>query len=351
VYPYNLTNSWRPWGIYGILICVFIFISGFASEQEQPTGESDDNAKCYVCHSGLQTEDIARDHAEMGITCDECHGTSTEHMHDEMLMTEPDLLFGRAEVQKMCSNPSCHKPGEGRMIYGREDHKDQAKVEEFFEKWKGRNRPNGRVVSAESVCTDCHGTHNLNKAVDDSGEQKLVSLFNSKDLEGWTVAGKANWVVKSRRIIAKQRDGEGEGTLWSDKKYGNYELAVTFRAEWPIHAGIYVRGEESNPGLRVEICNDTKTGVRTGSIMRPDRGLMLINFDEELVDKESWNTISIKAQGRHITVWLNAEKIGSIRSTGPLEGHIGLYMGVDSLNKNAELTVREVVIQEISEEQ
>ena len=73
-------------------------------------GGSGGNSKCYVCHAGLKEEEITVSHLEMDVTCDECHGPSIEHMHDEMLMTKPDLLFGRSQVNKMCSNPTCHKP-------------------------------------------------------------------------------------------------------------------------------------------------------------------------------------------------------------------------------------------------
>ncbi|GEM_PF-656154 len=350
VHLYSRTNSWSSWTILGALVCVCIFVACFASESEQQPGQSDDNAKCYVCHSGLKTEDITTSHVEMGITCDECHGTSTEHMHDEMLMTEPDLLYGRAEVQKMCSDPSCHKPGEGRLVYSRQDHKDLQKVEEFFEKWKGRNRPNGRVVSAESVCTDCHGTHNLNKDVEDTSDEQPVAIFNGKDLSGWKTSGKASWIVKSGRIIAKQSSDGEAGILWTQSKYADYELALTFRADWPIHAGIHVHGDGSNLGPRVEICDDAKTGACTGSVLWPGKGLVLLNLDDELIDKEYWNTISIKAEGRRVNVWLNGEEIGAVRTAGPDEGKVGFHIGGDPSNKTAELTIREVIIKRLNSE-
>lgn len=316
-------------------------------EQDDDAGG---NAKCYVCHSGLKTEDIAADHLAMDITCDACHGISTEHMHDEMLMTEPDLLFGRAEVQKMCSDPSCHKPGEGRLVYARQDHKDLQKVEAFFQKWQGRARPNGRVVSAESVCTDCHGTHNLNKAVAETDEQQWVVLFNGQNLDGWKASGEVSWAVKAGRIIAKP-SAEGEGALWTEKKYADYELAVTFRADWPIHAGIWLRRDGAIHGPRVEICDDAKTGALTGSVFWPGRGLVLLNLDDELIDKESWNTLSVKIEGNRVAVWLNGEQIGSVRTAGPAEGHVGFSLVSDKSKDTGELTIREVMIKELAVEE
>jgi len=121
-------------GILAVFAGILAVCPAEESEAEKPSG----NSKCYVCHPDMKTEEISTTHLEMGVTCDECHGASTEHMHDEMLMTEPDLLFGRSEVAGMCSNPTCHKPGEGRDVYGRQDHKDQEAVEAFFKKWTGR---------------------------------------------------------------------------------------------------------------------------------------------------------------------------------------------------------------------
>ena len=144
------TNLYLSGGIlvFAAFLCVFTVSFARDSEAEQQDG----NSKCYVCHPDLKTEELTVSHLAMGVTCDECHGLSTEHMHDEMLMTQPDLLFGRSEVRQMCSDPSCHKPGGERSVYGLADHDIKA-VEEFIESWRGRIRPNGRAVTKDSVCT------------------------------------------------------------------------------------------------------------------------------------------------------------------------------------------------------
>ena len=86
-------------------------------------------------------------------------------------------LFGRSEVSAMCSNRTCHAPGEGRIEYGLQDHKDPAKVQQFHDEWLGRVRPNGRAITKQPICTDCHGTHRIDRAAKDEkfearGEQK-----------------------------------------------------------------------------------------------------------------------------------------------------------------------------------
>ena len=325
----------------------------------EPSGEqSDGNNKCYVCHPAMKTEDVTTSHLKMDITCDECHGSSIEHMHDEMLMTRPDLLFGRSEVNKMCSNPTCHKPGDERGIYGRQDHKDPKKVEAFFKEWRGRTRPNGRAITPDSICTDCHGKHNLDEAVGKQTEQEetveWVAAFNGNDLAGWERSGSAAWSIKAGRIVgACGQDGKG-GTLWSQQNYENYLLAVTFQTTGPVHAGICLRGTDSQPGVRIEIFGSPKSGKAaafTGSVWLPEIELVLVNFREGLVDSEGWNTISARVEGDKVQVWLNGEEIGSVRLAGQAKGKIGLHIEKGSEPKTAELCVREVLVHRLTEPQ
>ncbi len=335
------------------LITIIIFIAGvltICSAEDSQTEKPNENSKCYVCHPGMKTEDITTIHIAMGVSCDVCHGPSTDHMHDEMLMTEPDLLFGRAEVQRMCSNASCHKPGGDREVYGRQDHKNPEAVEAFFEKWTGRMRPNGRAVTHDSVCTDCHGTHNISKPLETKpGEEQpqWIAAFNGSDLAGWKTSDTANWKVKSGRIVGIAGSNDKGCTLWIEAIYENYLLAITFRATWPVHAGIYLRGSESKSGPRIEIFDSSP--AFTGSVMVPGKGLALTNIREDLVDRESWNTISARIEGDKVQVWLNGEEIGSVRGIEPEKGKIGLYIEKNPVSKTAEFSVREVLIQKLSE--
>ena len=322
-----------------LVLAVFAGFAAVCLAEDSGGEEFGDNGKCYVCHPAMKTEELTTVHLEMDVTCDACHGASTEHMHDEMLMTKPDLLFGRSQVRKMCSNPTCHKPGSERRVYSRQDHMDSEAVEVFFEKWTGRMRPNGRNITPDSICTDCHGTHNISeplKTVSEDEQLQWVTLFNGRDLKGWRPSGADSWSIKAGRIV-----GTG-GALWSEESYEDYLLAITFRAAWPIHAGIWTRGEASG---RVEIF-ESKPAF-TGSILVPGKGLALVNLREDLEDRESWNTISIKVEGDSTQVWLNAEEIGLVRVGGPAKGKVGLYISRRADAKPAELIIREVLIQKL----
>ena len=350
------TDLCLAWGGLLLVASAWVLAVCFADEPqaEKPTGEKPNgNTKCYVCHPSLKTEDITTVHLDMGITCDECHGPSVEHMHDEMLMTKPDLLFGRAEVEKMCSNPTCHKPGGDRYVYGFEDHKDHTAVKAFHKKWLHRIRPNGRFITMKSVCTDCHGTHNIVKETEtkSGGEQSSnwIAAFNGRDLTGWRPSGAISWACRRGQLVAAAEPNGKGGTLWTDAVYEDYLLSVTFRATWPIHAGIWLRAAGSERGPRVEIFENHKAAAFTGSVWVPGKGLALANLREDLVDRESWNTISVKVQGKRFQVWLNGEEIGAIRARGPAKGKIGLHIEGNPAYKAAKLYVREVLIQQLGE--
>lgn len=301
------------------------------------------NSLCYVCHLDLQTEEITTVHLENDVTCDECHGPSVPHMDDEMLMTKPDRLFGRAEVEPMCK--TCHDPCEAHM--------DAAAMEAFRKKWFGRTRPNGRAITAESVCTDCHGTHNIVKQMGSRDEKERadewVAAFNGRNLAGWRTSGGASWAVKRGCIVATTGPKGQSGDLWTKAMYEDYRLSVTFRATWPIHAGIWLRAAEPERGPRVEVFESHKASAFTGSVWVPGKGVALANLREELVDREGWNTISVEIRGNRVGVWLNGEEVGAVRIIGPVRGRIGLHIERGAASKAGELCVREVLVQRLGE--
>jgi hypothetical protein len=107
------------------------------------------NRLCLICHLNFAENDSVAGHISQGITCAHCHGGSIDHMNDESMMTPPDILYGRIEVESMCKQ--CH----------RQDHKNPQAVVTFCRKWGGEKRENGRNVLEDSICTDCHGRHTI----------------------------------------------------------------------------------------------------------------------------------------------------------------------------------------------
>ena len=296
-----------------------------------------DNGLCYVCHLTLKTEEITTTHLAEGHACTKCHGPSNDHMQDEMQMTTPDLLYGRTEVDGMCGK--CHD----------DPHEDKpAEVKAFRDKWRGRPRPNGRAITETSICTDCHGTHNIDKELTADSDKKAewVSVFNGTDLAGWHPSGDARWKVKLGRIVATPGP-KTHGDLWLDAAYEDYLMAVTFRVDGPIHAGIWLRATDADRGPRIEIFPSSKPRAFTGSVAVPGKGLALANLREDLFDAGGWNTLSMEVRGQRIAVWLNGAEVGAACCAGPPKGRIGLHIQGGPEHAGAELAVREVQLQKL----
>ncbi len=315
-----------------LLLAPLVRAPAAESEPPKPASPAADNGLCYVCHLTMQTDEITVKHLAEEITCAKCHGKSDEHMHDEMLMTKPDRLFGRKQVEAMCVE--CHDDPHAAK---------QAEVKAFLEEWHGRDRPNGRAVTATSICTDCHGTHvvarqTLAKQAEAAG---WVSLLNGRDLTGWKASPDDGWKVDRGRIAAQVRAPVAAAELWSEDVYADFLLAVTFRRQGQAKAGIWLRGQPAAPGLRVEIVAGGKPPL-TGSVSVSGQVLALVNLREDLLDDEGWNTLAIEARGGRITVRLNDAEIGAVVHDGPAEGRLGLHA-----EGHGEFVVREILVQRL----
>jgi len=302
----------------------------------------DSNAQCLVCHGDLRREPIAAKHLEAAVTCVTCHGESAEHIQDEMQMTTPDRLFGRKEVESACS--SCHA-GPGK-IYRRSDHKDPNTVKAFYRKWLGRVRPNGRVITADSICTDCHGLHNVGagavEAEDKAETKKWTPLFDGRSLTGWKSVGDAMW--KAERGGINVESANARGLLLTDRDYADFRLALTFRVSGPVNAAVCVRSDTEGEGPRVTMTADNKKTVPAGSVRLPDKGLVLVNTNDELLDAGGWNTISIEVKGSELAVWLNGKRTGSVAAELPETGRIGIAL---EKAKAGRLLIREILLSDL----
>ena len=106
------------------------------------------NAACYVCHIPFVREELSKVHLKEKIGYIQCHGVSAGHANDENIgATKPDVYFKRQQVDAACGE--CHKEHDvsARAVIGR---------------WLERGQP-----ATPTICTDCHGTHRIERAADD----------------------------------------------------------------------------------------------------------------------------------------------------------------------------------------
>jgi hypothetical protein len=118
----------------------------FARPISQNTGGQKDNSVCLVCHVDFEEEEFVVAHLKAGIVCASCHGASETHRSDELNIMTPDVMFGRSDIDPFCK--ACHPK-----------HSSGTQYAAFVKEWAGRRRPNGRMVTKDSGCMDCHGNH------------------------------------------------------------------------------------------------------------------------------------------------------------------------------------------------
>jgi hypothetical protein len=102
----------------------------------------------------------------------------------------------------------------------------------------------------------------LLRAADNQAPPGFVSLFNGKDLSGWTVPAGDNghWkVVEGAIDYDAESEARGDKTLWSEKEYGDFVLQV----DWRIKETPYV-----NPNVPYILPDGTHARDIEGQEMR-----------------------------------------------------------------------------------
>lgn len=181
-----------------------------------------------------------------------------------------------------------------------------------------------------SICFLC--SCNTQKTM--SSNDKSISLFNGKNLEGWTIYGTEKWFVEDGELICESGPDKAYGYLGTDQKFKDFELSVDFLQEAEGNSGIFIRSSIEGTkitGWQAEIAppgNDSGgiyESYGRGWLIKPDPSL------DKALKMGEWNTMKIKAMGDTVTTWLNGtqmvtltdEKIGAAMGQIALQIHDG----------------------------
>lgn len=163
---------------------------------------------------------------------------------------------------------------------------------------------------------------------------KKVTLFNGKDLTGWTIYGTEKWYVDGGELICESGPDKQYGYLATEKAYKNFDLSLQFKQEANGNSGVFFRsGIEGTKvsGWQVEVApKDHDTG---GIYESYGRGwLEQIPPEKETILKVGeWNTLRIRVEGDHVQTFLNKQpmvdmhdaKIGAANGSIALQIHDG----------------------------
>jgi hypothetical protein len=160
------------------------------------------------------------------------------------------------------------------------------------------------------------------------------SLFNGKNLDGWTVHGTELWYVEDGLLVCESGPDKAYGYLSTDKYYDDFELTLEFKQEANGNSGIFIRSTVEGTkvsGWQVEVA---PPGSDTGGVYESYGRGWLIKPDkskDSALKMGEWNEMKIRVVGDKITTWLNGtpmieledEKIGNGKGSVALQIHDG----------------------------
>ena len=150
---------------------------------------------------------------------------------------------------------------------------------------------------------------------------KPVSLFNGKDLNGWTMSdpnATAKWTVENGTLVSPGHGPE----LITTAKFNDFKLHVEFNCAKGSNSGVYLRGR-----YELQIEDDPEPEgptMRTGGIYG-----FIAPSPEQPRRPGEWQTYDITFLGRTVTVLQNGQMIIDKQEIpgitgGALDSHEGL---------------------------
>ena len=210
----------------------------------------------------------------------------------------------------------------------------------------------GRVVGEAAI--DRNRRFGLSLAVP-AGEASLDQLrleeprgnplFNGKDLSGWFVNnGKGTWAVDNGDIIPTSH--RGLHYLRTDKEYANFTFSFEYKISKGGNSGVAIRtakdGWPSGDGMEMQILD--QPGEVKDSTMAIYGNLPPLDRADR---SEAWNRVTIKADGRMISAWVNGvlvQQINTDRLSEIKHRHLKGWIGVQ--DHGGKVRFRELYVHE-----
>jgi len=157
------------------------------------------------------------------------------------------------------------------------------------------------------------------------------TLFNGKNLDGWTIYGTEKWYVENELLVCESGPDKGYGYLGTNDHYKNFELTLDFKQEANGNSGVFIRSTIDGTkisGWQVEVA---PPGSNTGGVYESyGRGWLIKPEPEKdkALKMGEWNTMKIRVDGDTVTSWLNGTEMMTITDAkiGAGEGSVALQI-------------------------
>ncbi len=173
-----------------------------------------------------------------------------------------------------------------------------------------------------------------------------VSLFNGKDLAGWKThpADSAKWEVKNGVLVGS---GPYVGHLFSQRDdFKNFHFRVEAKINDAGNGGQYFRtkfGKSYPQGYEAQINSTGSDPVKTGSLFN------LAPIEKMLVQPDEWFTQEVIADGNHIIILVNGNKVVDFvdQANTHTTGHLALQHSMRSQGKDTVVQFRKIEVRQL----
>lgn len=179
--------------------------------------------------------------------------------------------------------------------------------------------------------------------------EKLESIFNGKDFDGWDIRGQAVYTVNDGVITGVTGKG-GHGWLCTKKTYGDFILELEVKIKGG-NSGIQIRShidpKDEMVGYQIEV--DPSPRAWSGGLYEQGRRgwLHSLNNGEPAhtaFKLGEWNHYRIECRGDSIKSWVNGQAAADYVDSMDIEGVIALQVHSGS---NAHVEFRNVRLQDL----
>jgi len=172
------------------------------------------------------------------------------------------------------------------------------------------------------------------------------SIFNGKDLTGWTIYGTELWYVEDGLLVCESGPDKEYGYLGTDKVYKDFDLTLEFKQGADGNSGVFFRSSIEGTKIAGWQAEVAPPGNNTGGIYESYGRGWLIQPDPEL-DKYlkfgDWNKMRVRVVGDQVETFLNGHKMISLKDEkiGKATGIIALQIhsggGIKVMWRNLEI--------------
>lgn len=158
-----------------------------------------------------------------------------------------------------------------------------------------------------------------------------ISLFNGKDLAGWT-GSSSHWKVEDGEIVGTTKGLTYNTFLISDKDYGDFELRFKARLD-QNNSGVQFRSKVVDPEKFVMAGYQADIAPNYWGLLYEEKLRGMLDFKKDvkgLAKVGEWADYVIRAKGPHLTITVNGVQTVDYTEkddkAGAKSGKIGLQL-------------------------